>query len=80
MLVLWLCCRAEVAVDQHQTPVWEQSYIFNLEGKEEILHLNVWNQATLGDDRTATAHTTNERLREHRMHNRISSRQDGCWA
>jgi len=42
--------KTKVAVDQHQTPVWEQSYIFNLEGKEEILHLNVWNQATLGDD------------------------------
>lgn len=37
-------------MDQHQNPVWEQSYIFNLEGKEELLHANVWNQATLGDD------------------------------
>jgi len=42
--------KTKVAQDQHQTPVWEQSYIFNLEGKEEILHVNVWNQATLGDD------------------------------
>ena len=53
LCVLFCCrCLAEVAQDQHQTPVWEQSYLFNLEGKEELFHLNVWNEATLGDDRT----------------------------
>ena len=32
--------------------MWEQSYIFNLEGKEELMHCNVWNEATLGDDQS----------------------------
>lgn len=51
-VIVSTCVRAEIAKDQHQTPVWEQSYIFNLEGKEELLHCNVWNEATLGDDQS----------------------------
>ena len=30
--------KTKVVKDAHQNPVWEQSYIFNLEGKEELLH------------------------------------------
>lgn len=42
--------KTKIAKDQHQSPVWEQSYIFNLEGREELLHANVWHSAALSDD------------------------------
>lgn len=31
--------KTKVAKDGHLNPVWEQAYIFNLEGREELLHL-----------------------------------------
>jgi hypothetical protein len=31
-------------------PVWEQSFIFNLNGKEDVLHLHCWDKETISDD------------------------------
>jgi pyruvate/2-oxoglutarate dehydrogenase complex dihydrolipoamide acyltransferase (E2) component len=42
--------KTKVAKNGHRNPTFEQSYIFNLEGKEELLHCNAWHEATLGDD------------------------------
>lgn len=41
--------QTKVAKNAHRNPTFEQSYIFNLEGKEELLHCNVWHEGTLGD-------------------------------
>lgn len=34
----------------HQTPSWEQGFIFNLEGNEDLFHINVWTKGTITDD------------------------------
>ena len=44
--------------------MWEQSYIFNLEGKEELMHCNVWNEATLGDDQSGNKRREGTEARE----------------
>jgi hypothetical protein len=42
--------KTKVVKDGHQNPTFEQSYIFNLIGQEDLLHVNVWHEATLGND------------------------------
>jgi len=37
------------------TPSWEQSFIFNLEGKEDSVHFHVWDKETLSDDSVGRA-------------------------
>jgi len=35
--------------DGGQNPVWEQSFIFNLEGKEDVVHIHVFNKELVSD-------------------------------
>jgi len=42
--------KTKVVKGGHENPTFDQAYIFNLEGKEDLLHVNVWNSRTLGDD------------------------------
>ena len=43
------CFRPDVRQTGHTTPTWEQSFIFNLEGKEDVVHMFVYCQETLSD-------------------------------
>jgi hypothetical protein len=42
--------KTKIHKDAHKTPVWEQSFIFNLDGKEDALHVVVLHEGTVTND------------------------------
>jgi hypothetical protein len=53
MLACLVCChrfRTRPSFKGHKTPKFDQSFIFNLRGREDAIHFQIWNKERLGDD------------------------------
>jgi len=54
--------QTKVHDDGGKNPVWEQSFIFNLDGSEDSVHFSVLNKNTVSDDVIGRADVPVDRL------------------
>jgi hypothetical protein len=62
--------------DGHRTPKWEQSFIFNMEGKEDILHVFVMDKDLVGSGTVGRLDINLKQLKMGEMWHNIVSKDD----